>query len=74
MCKAQLLDGAATLFGSDVANAEAAPVDLKALHAKIGSWRWRTFLVRRARQGRYAERKMIINRVHDLPFRGKRRI
>ena len=35
--KAQLLDGAAAVFGSDAARSEAAPaVDLKALHAKIG--------------------------------------
>ena len=34
--KAQVLDGAAGLFGSGASNAEAAPVDLKALHAKIG--------------------------------------
>ena len=34
--KAQLLEGAASVFGSGAASAEAAPVDLKALHAKIG--------------------------------------
>ena len=34
--KAQLLEGAAGVFGSDVASAPTAPVDLKALHAKIG--------------------------------------
>jgi transposase-like protein len=34
--KAQLLDGAADVFGSGASSAEAAPVDLKALHAKIG--------------------------------------
>jgi transposase-like protein len=34
--KAQLLDGAAGVFGSGASHAEAAPVDLKALHAKIG--------------------------------------
>ena len=35
--KAQLLDGAAGVFGSDAANAPASPpVDVKALHAKIG--------------------------------------
>jgi transposase len=34
--KAQLLDGAAGVFGSGASSAEAAPVDLKALHAKIG--------------------------------------
>jgi transposase-like protein len=34
--KAQLLEGAAAVFGSGALGAEAAPVDLKALHAKIG--------------------------------------
>jgi transposase len=34
--KAQLLDGAAGVFGSGAPHGEAAPVDLKALHAKIG--------------------------------------
>ena len=34
--KAQLLEGAAGVFSSGAASAEAAPVDLKALHAKIG--------------------------------------
>jgi transposase-like protein len=34
--KSQLLDGAAGVFGSGASSAEAAPVDLKALHAKIG--------------------------------------
>lgn len=34
--KAQLLDGAAGVFGSGGTSSEATPVDLKALHAKIG--------------------------------------
>ena len=35
--KAQLLEGAAGVFGTDPSTAQAAvPVDLKALHAKIG--------------------------------------
>ena len=34
--KAQLLDVAAGVFGVSAVNAQAAPVDLKALHAKIG--------------------------------------
>ena len=34
--KAQLLEGAAGIFGADASNAKAPPVDLKALHAKIG--------------------------------------
>ena len=34
--KAQLLDGAAGVFGSGAAGGEVAPVDLKGLHTKIG--------------------------------------
>jgi transposase-like protein len=34
--KSQLLEGAAGVFGSDATNVQNAPVDLKALHAKIG--------------------------------------
>ena len=34
--KAQLLEGAAEVFGQDKAGVVEAPVDLKALHAKIG--------------------------------------
>jgi transposase len=34
--KAQLLEGAAGVFGSGAPGGEAAPVDLKGLHAKIG--------------------------------------
>ena len=34
--KVQLLEGAASVFGSGGTSAEAVPVDLKALHAKIG--------------------------------------
>ena len=34
--KAQLLEGAAGVFGADAAAVRRAPVDLKALHAKIG--------------------------------------
>lgn len=34
--KNQLLDGAAGVFGAEKAEPVAAPVDLKALHAKIG--------------------------------------
>src|SRR5450432_3325440 len=34
--RAQLLEGASGVFGGGAATAQAAPVDLKALHAKIG--------------------------------------
>lgn len=39
--KNQLLEGAAGVFGHDKAWAET-PVDLKALHARSASWRWKT--------------------------------
>ncbi len=35
--RSQLLEGAAGVFGHDKVVAEAAPIDLKSLHAKIGS-------------------------------------
>ena len=34
--RSQLLEGAAGVFGAGAASPDAAPVDLKALHAKIG--------------------------------------
>ena len=34
--KTQMLEGAAGVFGTDATNVQSAPVDLKALHAKIG--------------------------------------
>ncbi len=41
--KAQLLDGAAGVFGSAAVNTEATPaVDLKGCTPRSGSWRWRT--------------------------------
>ncbi|UGY16809.1 IS3 family transposase [Bradyrhizobium septentrionale] len=62
--KSQLLEGAAGVFGQDNGPAEA-PVDLKALHAKIGELE-NDFLFRRAHQGGPAERKAMIDRGHDL--------
>ncbi|WP_456637166.1 IS3 family transposase [Bradyrhizobium sp. USDA 10063] len=65
--KNQLLDGAAGVFGQDKGSAEA-PVDLKALHAKIGELTLENgFFVRRTRQSRPAERKEMIDREHELP-------
>ncbi|MEY9546324.1 putative transposase [Bradyrhizobium japonicum] len=64
--KNQLLEGAAGVFGHDKTSAET-PVDLKALHAKIGELALeKRFFVRRAHQGGPAERKAMIDRDHDL--------
>ncbi|WP_340672726.1 IS3-like element ISRj2 family transposase [Bradyrhizobium ottawaense] len=64
--KNQLLEGAAGVFGHDKTSAET-PVDLKALHAKIGELALENgFFVRRAHQGVPAERKAMIDRGHDL--------
>ncbi|WP_246740228.1 IS3 family transposase [Bradyrhizobium sp. LCT2] len=64
--KNQLLEGAAGVFGHDKTSAET-PVDLKALHAKIGELALENdFLFRRAHQGGPAERKAMIDRGHDL--------
>ena len=65
--KAQLLEGAAGVFGSEPRSAAPA-VDVKTLHAKIGELTLTNFFVRRARQGRPAERKAMIDRGHDLPI------
>ena len=63
---AQLLDGAAGVFGREP-KAEAAPaVDMKTRHAKIGELTLTHDFVRRARQGRPAERKAMIDRTHAL--------
>ncbi|VFU10929.1 transposase [Methylocella tundrae] len=64
-----MLEGAAGVFGADATNVQAAPVDLKALHAKIGELALENdFFGRRAHQGRHAERKAMIDRNHDLPI------
>ncbi|WLB93108.1 IS3-like element ISRj2 family transposase [Bradyrhizobium japonicum USDA 135] len=64
--KNQLLEGAAGVFGHDKTSAET-PVDLKALHAKIGELALENdFGVRRAHQSGPAERKAMIDRDHDL--------
>ena len=74
--KAQLLEGAAGVFGSAPKPDAAAPViDVKTLHAsdKLRLRRDRRvdgaprFFVRRARQSRSAERKAMIDRTHALP-------
>ena len=61
--KAQLLEGAAGVFGSAAVSTEAAPaVDLKALHAKIGELALENLAVMRR-----------IDELHlDYPFAGSR--
>ncbi|QHD70249.1 IS3 family transposase [Sphingobium yanoikuyae] len=68
--RAQLLEGAAGVFGGESAAENAEPtVDVKTLHAKIGELTLANdFLGRRARQsGSVAERKAMIDRSHSLP-------
>ena len=65
--KAQLLEGAAGVFGSAAGSGLAAPaVDLKSLHAKIGELTLENDFGRSAQQGRFAERKALIDRQHEL--------
>jgi len=72
--KAQLLEGAAGVFGAEARTEPSAPaVDLKSLHAKIGEQVRRAdarerFFGRRAQRGRHAERKAMIDRSHALPI------
>ena len=68
--KAQLLDGAAGVFGSETRGDSQGPaVELTVLHAKIGELTLENdFLGRSARQGGFAERKAMIDRSHDLPI------
>ncbi len=63
--KAQLLEGAAGVFGSEAKSEPSSPVDVKTLHAKIGELTLTNDFVRRARQGRPSERKAMIDREHD---------
>src|SRR4051812_27276919 len=65
--KAQLLDGAAGVFGSEARGERAGPAaDLTVLHAKIGELTLENDFL--AEQGRFAERKAMIDRSHDLPI------
>lgn len=45
------------------------PVDVKAMHAKIGQLTLKNLFIRRARQGRIAERKEMIGRDRALPVK-----
>ncbi|RXV64500.1 IS3 family transposase [Burkholderia stabilis] len=66
--KRQLQERAADVFGAAGTPSSEPPVDLKALHAKIGQLTLENdFLFRSARQGRTAERKAMIDRTHALP-------
>jgi putative transposase len=65
--KAQLLDGAAGVFGSESRSDSKVPaVDLTVLHAKIGELTLENDFL--AGQGGFAERKAMIDRSHDLPI------
>ncbi|MEZ0303085.1 MAG: IS3 family transposase [Hyphomicrobiaceae bacterium] len=67
--KAQLLEGAAGVFGTEPKADAADPIDVKTLHAKIGELTLTNdFLFRCAQQGRPAERQTMIDRNHDLPI------
>jgi transposase len=74
--KAQLLDGAAGLFGSESRGDSQGPaVDLTVLHAKIGELTLENdFLAGTPGQGGFAERKAMIDRSHDLPITRQARI
>ncbi|WP_316157924.1 IS3 family transposase [Cupriavidus sp. BIC8F] len=66
--KQQLVEHAVELFGGGKTVASEPPVDLKALHAKIGQLTLENdFLGRRAQQSGVAERKAMIDRMHALP-------
>nr|WP_155803337.1 IS3 family transposase [Bordetella sp. FB-8] len=66
--KRQLQERAADVFGAAGGQSNEPPVDLKALHAKIGQLALENgFFRRRAHQGRLAERKAMIDRSHALP-------
>jgi putative transposase len=65
--KAQLLDGAAGVFGSDSRGDSQMPAaDLTVLHAKIGELTLENDFL--AEQGGFAERKAMIDHSHDLPI------
>ena len=68
--KAQLVEGAAGLFGAGSVGKSSEPeVDLKTLHAKIGELNsGERFFIGCARQGRASERKAMIKRGHRLPL------
>ena len=65
--KAQLVEGAAGLFGAGPSGKSSEPeVDLKTLHAKIGELTpGERFFIGCARQGRASERKAMIDRGHN---------
>ncbi|WP_414674830.1 IS3 family transposase [Limnobacter sp.] len=67
--KVQLLERAAEVFGNEV-RPDGPPVDMKALHAKIGELALENGFFRTcAHQSGSAERKAMIDRRHKLPIR-----
>lgn len=65
-----LLEGAAGVLCAEAANAAA--VDVKTLHAKIGQLtRENDVLVGALGKARHAERKAVIDRPHELPLSGR---
>ncbi|WGY72248.1 IS3 family transposase [Burkholderia cepacia] len=73
--KRQLQERAANVFGTAGAPSSEPPVDLKALHAKIGQLTLENgFFRRRAHQGGIAERKTMIDRRHVLPVSQQTRL
>ncbi|WP_436407794.1 IS3 family transposase [Burkholderia orbicola] len=73
--KRQLQERAADVFGAAGMPPNEPPVDLKALHAKIGQLTLENdFLGRCAHQGGIAERKTMIDRTHALPVSQQTRL
>ncbi|MGR8023603.1 IS3 family transposase [Burkholderia cenocepacia] len=73
--KRQLQERAADVFGAAGMPSSEPPVDLKALHAKIGQLTLENdFLGRCAHQGGIAERKTMIDRTHALPVSQQTRL
>ncbi|MBU9423689.1 IS3 family transposase [Burkholderia gladioli] len=73
--KRQLQERAADVFGAAGMPSSEPPVDLKALHAKIGQLTLENGFFRRcAHQGGIAERKTMIDRTHALPVSQQTRL
>ncbi|MDN7526327.1 IS3 family transposase [Burkholderia orbicola] len=73
--KRQLQERAADVFGAAGMPPNEPPVDLKALHAKIGQLTLENGFFRRcAHQGGIAERKTMIDRTHALPVSQQTRL
>src|SRR3954447_11766255 len=66
--KAQLVGGAAEVFGASGAGVAAPAVDVKTLHAKIGELTQENDFLSGALEGGAAERKAMIERGQALPL------